>query len=234
MTAKIIAIANQKGGSGKTTVSMTLAGTLGMRGFRVLVVDADAQGTATQYAASAPDDAPFPATVSGLSAAGNKIHREIQKQVDDYDIIIIDCPPAVDSVIPQSALLVSDLVIVPVVPSPADLWAALGMRELVARIEVINEDLRGVLLANSCQPQARITQAVMEQLDEFGMPLLKARMHNRTAFRQAMAFGVPVQTLGSEAKKAADEANRLADEVIGLLKKPAQQKETEGAEYVEA
>lgn len=234
MSAKIIAIANQKGGSGKTTVSMTLAGTLGMRGFRVLVVDADAQGTATQYAASAPDDAPFPATVSGLSAAGNKIHREVRKQVEDYDIIIIDCPPAVDSVIPQSALLVSDLVIVPVVPSPADLWAALGMRELVARIEVINEDLRGVLLANSCQPQARITQAVMEQLDEFGMPLLKSRMHNRTAFRQAMAFGVPVQTLGAEAKKAADEADRLADEVIGLLKKPAQKKEAEEAEYVEA
>ena len=231
MSAKIIAVANQKGGSGKTTVSMTLAGTLGLRGFKVLVVDADAQGTATQYAAAAPDDAPFPATVSGLSAAGNKIHREIRKQVEDYDIIIIDCPPAVDSVIPQSALLVADLVIVPVVPSPADLWAALGMRELVARIEVINEDLRGVLLANSCQPQARITQAVMEQLNEFGMPLLKSRMHNRTAFRQAMAFGVPVQTLGADARKAMDEANQLADEVIGLLKKPVQKKE---AEYVEA
>ena len=231
MAAKIIAIANQKGGSGKTTVSMVLAGTFGLRGFRVLVVDADAQGTATQYAAAAPDDAPFPATVSGLSAAGNKIHREIRKHIDDYDIIIVDCPPAVDSPIPQSALLVADLVVVPIIPSPADLWSALGVRELIGRIEVINEDLRAVLLANSCQPRARITRAVMDQLEEFGIPLLDSRLHNRTAFRQAMALGLPVQKLGSEARAAREDVDRLADEVIGLLKK---KKVKEEAEYVEA
>ena len=85
MTAKIITVANQKGGSGKTTVAMQLAGTLGRRDHRVLVIDADPQGTATRWASSAEDEKPFPATVAGLSAAGGKVHREVQKFAENYD-----------------------------------------------------------------------------------------------------------------------------------------------------
>ena len=84
MPAKIITVANQKGGSGKTTVSMQLAGTLARRGYRVLVVDADPQATATRWAASASDEIPFPASVVGLSAANEKVHREVRKFIDDY------------------------------------------------------------------------------------------------------------------------------------------------------
>ncbi len=94
MTAKIITVCNQKGGSGKTTLSMQLAGTLARRKNKVLVVDADPQGTATRWAASASDENPFPASVIGLSAANEKVHREVKKFVGDYDFIVIDCPPA--------------------------------------------------------------------------------------------------------------------------------------------
>ena len=74
MPAKIITVANQKGGSGKTTVSMQLVGTLARRVYRVLVVDADPQATATRWAASASDDIPFPPAVVGLSTANEKVH----------------------------------------------------------------------------------------------------------------------------------------------------------------
>src|SRR5260363_310118 len=84
---------NQKGGCGKTTISMQLAGALGKDDCRVLVVDADPQGTATRWAANAEDDKPFPAAISGLGAAGGKVHREIKKYVGEYDYILIDCPP---------------------------------------------------------------------------------------------------------------------------------------------
>ena len=125
MAAKIIAVVNQKGGSGKTTLSMQMAGALARRGKKVLVVDADPQGTATRWAASAEDDNPFPAAVVGLSAASEKVHREVRKFVDNYDFILIDCPPAADSPVPQSALLVADLALVPIIPSPLDMWAAM-------------------------------------------------------------------------------------------------------------
>src|ERR1051326_241416 len=134
MTARIIAVTNQKGGSGKTTLSMQLAGTLARRGRKVMVVDADPQGTATRWAASAEDDKPFPASVVGLSAASAKVHREVKKFVDDYRYIIIDCPPAADSPVPQSALLVADLALVPVIPSPLDMWAAVGIREVISNV----------------------------------------------------------------------------------------------------
>ncbi|HYE01082.1 MAG TPA: ParA family partition ATPase [Alphaproteobacteria bacterium] len=217
MTAQIIAVANQKGGCGKSTISMMLAGTLGRRGHRVMVVDADAQGTATQYAASAPEEQPFPAAVSGLAAAGNKIHREIRKFVEDYDFIVVDCPPAVDAVTPQSALLVADLALVPIVPSPADLWAAVGTRQLIERIAGVNETIRARLLVNMAQPRTRLAAAVMGQVEQFGIPVLRTRLHSRTAYRQAMALGVLPQDLGPEAKPAALEAEALADEVLKAL-----------------
>jgi chromosome partitioning protein len=88
MSAQIVAVVNQKGGSGKTTLAMQLAGTLGKRDERVLVVDADPQGTATRWAASASDGTPFPAAVVGLSAAGGRIHREVAKFIGDYALSV--------------------------------------------------------------------------------------------------------------------------------------------------
>src|SRR5215203_1872085 len=118
MAAKIIAVCNQKGGSGKTTLSMQLAGSLARRGNKVLVVDADPQGTATRWAASADDENPFPASVVGLTAASEKVHREVKKFINDYDFIVIDCPPSADSPVPQSSLLIADLALVPIIPTP--------------------------------------------------------------------------------------------------------------------
>lgn len=85
----------------------------------MLVVDADPQATATRWAATAEDNKPFPATVVGLSAASAKVHREVRRFVEDYKYIIVDCPPAADSPVPQSALLVADLALVPLIPSPS-------------------------------------------------------------------------------------------------------------------
>ena len=100
--AKIIAVVNQKGGPGKSTVAMVLAGTLGRRGSKVLVVDADPeQGSATRWVASASDEAPFPASIAGLGKTDAKLHREVQKFVADYDYIVIDCPPSVNSPVAQ-------------------------------------------------------------------------------------------------------------------------------------
>lgn len=218
MAAKIIAVVNQKGGTGKTTVSMNLAGALARRGRKVCVIDADPQGTATRWAASAPDDDPFPASVLGLSAAGGKVHREVRKLVGDYDYIIIDCPPAADSPVPQSALLVADLCLIPVIPSPPDLWATIGIRTVVENASDINEALKARLVVNQLQSNVGIAKDAMEILPEFGIEVCKAKLHHRAAYKQAALDGQSVHKGGSRAKPAIEEVETLTAEVLKLLR----------------
>ncbi len=218
MTAKIISIVNQKGGAGKTTVSMQLAGTLGLKKkTKVLVIDADPQATATRWASSADDQNPFPASVSGLSAAGAKVHREVQKFVEDYDYIVVDCPPAADSPVPQSALMISDMAIVPVIPSPLDLWASVGIRQVISNISDINEDLKPFLIINQCQPNTSLARETLEILPEYGIPIMKTKLHQRTVYRQSAVYGGTVHSLGSKAGLAIKEVDSLAREVLGVL-----------------
>ncbi|WP_346293796.1 ParA family partition ATPase [Sphaerothrix gracilis] len=217
MTAKIITIANQKGGSGKTTVSMQLAGTIAKRGYKVLVVDADPQGTATRWAASADDELPFPASVVGLSAASEKVHREVKKFIGDYEFILIDCPPAADSPVPQSALLIADLVLVPVIPSPLDMWAAVGIKQVIFNVSDLNEALQARIVLNQCQPNTTLAKETLEILPEFGIKLAQSQLRHRQVYRQSAVFGQTVQNFGSKAAAAIDEVNALTDEVFKLL-----------------
>ncbi len=218
MTAKIIAVCNQKGGSGKTTLSMQLAGTLARKKNKVLVIDADPQGTATRWAASAGDENPFPASVVGLSAANEKVHREVKKFVGDYDFIVIDCPPAADSPVPQSALLIADLALVPIIPSPLDLWASVGIRKVIENVGDINETLKARLVVNQCQPKTNLAKETLEILPEFGIKVCKNYLRQRTAYRQSAVFGQTVQDFGSKATDAIAEMEALTEEILSILK----------------
>ena len=216
--AKIIAVVNQKGGSGKTTLSMQLAGTLGMKGFDVAVVDADPQATASTWSAQASDEKPFPASVFNLSAAGGKIHLEIKKLIDKYDFIIIDCPPSVESVIPQSALLIADLALIPVIPALGDAWATKGMEELIQRVRGVRPDLEAKLVINQLQPNTNISQTMNQFLHEgFAVQPAKATFGFRTAYKESQA-GMTVHDLGMHRAEAAiNEVLLLTNEVIAIL-----------------
>jgi len=217
MEAKIIVLTNQKGGSGKTTVTMQLAGALALKNYRVLVVDADPQGTATRWAASAPDEQLFPAAVIGLSAASDKVHREVKKFILDYDYILVDCPPAADSPVPKSALLVADLALVPVIPSPLDLWAAVGIRQSIEDIGDINENLTARLILNQYKTNTNLSNQSLTVLAQFRIPLLKTYLKQREVYRQSAAFGQTVYDFGSKAKSAITEIDSLSREILALV-----------------
>lgn len=106
MAAEIIAVTQQKGGVGKSTIAMHLGAAFHEKGKRVLVVDADGQNTLIHWASASSDGEtgiPFP--VVNLSEAGSQIHREIKKFVADYDIIVVDCPPSSPRKCPASCCL---------------------------------------------------------------------------------------------------------------------------------
>jgi chromosome partitioning protein len=215
--AKIIAIVNQKGGVGKTTISMQLAGTLSRRKKRVLVIDADRQGSATRWAANATDEAPFPASVAGLSAANSKIHREVVKFVEDYDFIIIDCPPAVESPVPQSALLIADLALVPILPSPPDLAAAVAMCELINNLQDVNEELKARIVVNGYDPRTILGRETLGVIPEFGVDVCRSYIQDREVYKQSVSFGQTVHYFGAQADAAIREIERLATEVENIL-----------------
>jgi chromosome partitioning protein len=214
--ARLIAVTHPKGGVGKTTTSMILSAELAERGYRTLVADCDAQASASAWANAAPEGRPFPAAVVNFSAYAGKVHREIQKQLDNYDYIIIDCPPGLDSLSPQSAILVADLVIIPLPPSPADWWSARGVKRLVERGQDFNPDMLAMILPNRVV-RTSLSNAIMRELADFGIPLMSSRLTNRTAYQEAVVSGVSMSALGRDAKPAADEVRALADEVLALL-----------------
>src|SRR5574340_23917 len=187
MSAKVISVFNQKGGCGKTTVAMHLAGTLGLRGKKTLVADMDPQGTSMRWYASSSDEKPFPSSVVSLAETGEKIHRALKNHINDYDYIIVDCPPSIDSPVPSIALLVSDLALIPAVPSPADIWAIVEAKRLAEKVLAINVSLMLRVIANMVQKNISITRQALAVLDEDeAMPLLTTRLGLRAAYR-----GVP-------------------------------------------
>ena len=126
----IIAILNQKGGVGKTTLSVHMASTLALAGNKVLLIDADVQRSALDWAASREKNPIF--TVVGIPK--NNIHKEIQLLKSNYDFIVIDGPPRVYDVA-RSAIAASDVILIPIQPSPYDVWSAKEVVDLVNEVK---------------------------------------------------------------------------------------------------
>jgi chromosome partitioning protein len=126
----IFSIQNQKGGVGKSTLSVHIAFELA-KTFRVLLIDSDPQGSSRDWAAIRETEPPF--SVVGMDRP--TIHRDITKFTEDYDHIVIDGPPRV-SELARSGILSADLIIIPVQPSPYDVWAAVETVKLIQEASV--------------------------------------------------------------------------------------------------
>jgi chromosome partitioning protein len=215
VNAKVIILTNQKGGCGKTTLAMNIAGTLGLNA-KVLLIDGDIQGSASRWASSSSDDKPFVASVMSLANIENKVNREINKYKLDYDYIVVDCPPAMNGGFTSSALLSADLVLVPIIPSPTDLWAAVGIQKLISDVSDINEKIEARLIANMCQSNSTISKEAIDLINEFEFPKLNTDIYQRTAYRQSAVFGGTVNDLDNA--KAKSEIKSLVEEILSILK----------------
>jgi len=204
----IITISNQKGGVGKTTLSLNLAFELA-RQFHVLVIDADPQGSALDWAAVREQDIPF--TVMGM--ARPILHKEIPKLADNYNFIIIDGPPRVSD-ITRSAIMASHSVIIPVQPSPYDVWAAAETVDLVKEAQIVRESLKAFFVQNRVIKRTRISKDVMDALKEYEIPTLHSVIHNRIAFATCATKGLCVHEIYGQ--NGMDEIKALAHEVMNM------------------
>ncbi|MBX9865660.1 MAG: ParA family protein [Burkholderiales bacterium] len=217
MAAKIISLINQKGGCGKTTITMNLAATLSLRhNKKVLVIDGDTQSSATSWANCAADDLPFPCHVISLASAAGKAHRSIVNFIADYDVIIIDCPPSTETEFSASALLVSDLAIIPVKPSSTDLWAISGILKLISAAAMTNEKLVSKIVPNMCEPNKRLSQSIINYCkNDENINLFKCQVNNRSVYGEVALAGESVYT--SKNSKAKNEIALLTDEVLTYI-----------------
>jgi chromosome partitioning protein len=216
MGAKIISIYNQKGGCAKTMTSMQLGGAMAIRGLRVLIVDMDRQGTSVIWASTATPEMPFPAEVISLAPAKENMIGEVKKKFDAYDIIIIDCPPAIESSIPWAALNISDIALIPVSPVLDNVWASKEAREIYLRAKENNSTLRAFYLP-SIVTRGRVFDHCKKLLeDDPDVPMLNSQVSRRNAFAESQVFGTVVGLLDKKSA-ASQEIEKLTNEVLALI-----------------
>lgn len=227
----VITVANQKGGCGKTTLSMNIAGALAREGgYRVLLIDADPQASAMQWRKNNEESAlpfdirPFPHAV---------LHKELKQLAESYDVVLIDCPPGggvsqpsnadkAESIC-RSAMLAADVLLVPIRPTPLDYHASHALLPLIRDVAFLREGLKVFIAINGKAPgrtrlgdEAGALAADLFQVDGVKIRVLKSEVCTRQTFAQAPLVGQVVVDY-DPASKAADEIRNLTEELVECL-----------------
>lgn len=208
----IIGVLNQKGGVGKTTLSVNLAAALAKDGSRVLLIDADPQGSSLDWSAARAGEPLF--TVVGFPRP--TLHKEMVAIGKGYDHIIIDGPPRVTD-LARSAIMASDIVLIPTQPSPYDVWASEEIVKLVDEASTFKERLKSVFVINRKIANTAIGRDVVEALAAYPIPVLKASVTQRVIFAEAAASGRSIFEVDPQGV-AAMEIQAIIDELMEVAK----------------
>jgi len=207
----VIALVGNKGGAGKTTLCINLARAFAERDSTV-VLDADPQQSSHNWHAIADGNSAFeviPATEDVVKVAA--------EYADSVGFVLIDCPPSVHSQQTSDALSGADLALIPVQPSPLDLWASVQIETEVQRARESNDDLAALLVINQLEPRTRLSQVMRDALAELSLPAAQSAVRRRMIYRKSILQGRSVLDVGSQGAAAADEIRQLVDEMVKLL-----------------
>ena len=206
----IVALLNQKGGVGKTTIALHLAGVWARGGARVTLVDADPQGSALDWAAQRAREG-VPRLFGVLGLPRDTLHHEAPEIARSADYVVIDGPPRVAALM-RSALLAADLVLIPVQPSPFDGWASAELLSLLGEARIFRPNLVARFVLNRVLRRTVIAQDTANSLADHDPPLLASRIGQRIAFADAARTGKLVCDDAPTGDAARDIA-RLAAEI---------------------
>lgn len=200
-----IAVLNQKGGTGKTTTATNLGRAFQISGHSTLLVDSDPQGSARDWSGARPEN---PLIAVGMDRPG-LLERDLRR-VTNQEIIIIDGAPQVRE-LATAAIKIADLVLIPVQPSPYDVWATSDLVELVkARIEITDGTLKAAFVVSRAIEGTKIGREVFDTLAEYGLPVMKSKITQRVVFATSAAQGMSVMDI--------DPSGRAAIEILDLQK----------------
>jgi chromosome partitioning protein len=206
----IISLLNQKGGVGKTTLATHLSGQLASEGASVLLIDADPQGSALDWSQRRSQSG-YARLFSVVGLARETLHQEAPAMARGVDHVIIDGPPRV-AALARSALLASDLVLIPVQPSPYDIWASAEMVALIQEARIFKPALQAAFVINRRVGHTVIGREVRQALSEQPLPALDAEVRQRIVFADSVAAGALANELEPEGR-AAEEIRLLVAEL---------------------
>lgn len=194
---KLIALMNEKGGSGKSTLATNLATALHRRGKRVVLVDADPQGTARDWRAASPDDADLPPVVA---LDRPQLLASIPTLAADF--VVIDTPAKAEAMA-AGVVRVANLALIVIQPSGADVWASAATVKLVRQKLDVGGQIDVAFLVNRTSGTTKLSKLIKGgEWNEYGIDQLEATLGNRVAFAQALTDGVSVYDLHDVSAKA--------------------------------
>lgn len=204
----LIAFVGNKGGAGKTTLSVNVASGLA-RQSKVAVVDADPQGSSLQWRAFSSNEDTVP-----VLAANEQLENQAKQLLEEYQYVVIDCPPSVHAEQTKTVLGFSDIALVPVQPSPVDLWATVHIEEAVDTARDSNADLNAFLVINQLEPRTTMSKLVRDALSEIKLPVANTALRRRAIYRSSALEGKSVFDMGSRGRDAAYELEQLIQELL--------------------
>jgi chromosome partitioning protein len=209
----IIALLNQKGGVGKTTLATHIAGEFALSGSRVAVIDADPQGSALDWAQRRTQNR-LPRVFGVIGLARETLHQEAPELAKTVDHVIIDGPPRI-AALARSALLAADLVLVPAQPSPYDVWASAEMVALISEARVFKPSLRAAFVVNRRVARTIIGREARQALADQALPALGGEVRQRSTFSECVVAGRLARELDPDSIAAREIAELAAE--IGKL-----------------
>lgn len=207
---RTVAILNQKGGAGKTTLATNLAHSLRLKGSEVLLVDADPQGSARDWS-EASEGGICPV----VALDRETLARDLPAITNSYDWVVIDGPPQIAR-ISAAAVTTADVVLIPVQPSPYDIWSCADLVDIVeARRSIMNGVPLAAFVITRAITNTKLSGEVSAALKGYGLPVLKARTTQRVAYPTSAATGSTV--FDDPAGPAAHEINGIREEIEEML-----------------
>ena len=194
---KIIALLNEKGGSGKSTLSINLASALHRRGKKVVLVDADPQGTAREWRESSPENADLPSVVA--LDRPELLLSSIKSLNADW--LIIDTPAKAERM-SANVIRIANLALIPVQPSAADIWASAATVKLIQSKLDVGGHIDVAFVATRVSNQTKLSKEMLGgEWNEYGFPLMTQSIANRVSYAQSLSDGVSVYETADQSAK---------------------------------